>query len=218
MRDRELWVRLSVYEFDGAGSAPFSVKRARADGWTAAFTTRVIEEYRRFLNLTQIRETREVPSRIVDAAWHRHLTFTRDYWEDLCPNVIGAPVHHQPCAGEEEMPRYRDQFAATKALYEAEFGHEPPRDIWARDAVPRRPFLLSKVGAGNSSARGIAFFLFFALGFIAILDLTGAIIGITVSVYLVIGGSLSFFLLRGFGPRLRRRKGKDVAVDGREWD
>lgn len=116
------------------------------------------------------------------------------------------------------MPRYRDQSAATKTLYEAEFDHERPLDIGARDAVPRRPFLLSEVGAGNSSARGIAFFLFLALGFIAILDLTGAITGITASVYLVVGGLPALFLLRGFGPRLRRRKGKDVAVDGWEWE
>ncbi|MEJ6394124.1 hypothetical protein V8J82_12700 [Gymnodinialimonas sp. 2305UL16-5] len=133
MRDPELWARLKAYVFDGPGSAPYSVKLARAEGWDADLTADVIEEYRRFLYLTQISDRQVTPSQMVDAAWHMHLTFTRDYWEDLCPNVIGKQVHHQPCAGDEEMPRYRDQFAATKALYEAEFGAEPPAEIWGRD-------------------------------------------------------------------------------------
>ena len=143
MRNPDLWARLQAFEFDnGTGSAPFSVKLARAEGWSKAYTARVIEEYRRFLYLTQVGDRQATPSQIVDAAWHMHLTFTRDYWEDLCPTVIGKPIHHQPCAGEEEMPRYRDQFAATKALYEAEFGAEPPSDIWGRDrAEPVRRFM-----------------------------------------------------------------------------
>lgn len=152
MRNPELWARLEAYSFDGAGSAPFSVKLARDQGWDAAFTARVIEEYRRFLYLTQVSKRQVTPSQSVDAAWHVHLTFTRDYWEDLCPNVIGASVHHQPCAGDEEMPRYRDQFAATKALYEVEFGAEPPIGIWGRDSVPDRPRLkaLIRDEAGGS--------------------------------------------------------------------
>ena len=142
MRDPDLWARLQAHVFDSADSAaPYSVKLARAEGWSAAYTARVIEEYRRFLYLTQVSDTQVTPCQVVDAAWHMHLTFTRDYWGALCPEVIGKPVHHQPCAGEEEMPRYRDQFAATKALYRAEFGEDPPADIWActpqRRALPQ---------------------------------------------------------------------------------
>lgn len=138
MRNPELWERLQTYAFDGAGSAPYSVKLARAEGWSPGYTARVIEEYRRFIYLTQVSPQQATPSQAVDAAWHMHLTFTRDYWENLCPNILGKPLHHQPCAGEEEMPRYRDQFAASKALYEAEFGAEPPADIWGRDHAAKR--------------------------------------------------------------------------------
>lgn len=134
MRNPELWARLSAYEFDGVGSAPFSAKLAEAEGWSATFTTEVLEEYRRFLYLTQMGDAQVTLSKVVDAAWHLHLSFTRDYWDVLCGEVIGAPMHHQPCAGEEEMPRYREQFAATRALYEAEFEEQPPTAIWGHDA------------------------------------------------------------------------------------
>lgn len=159
MRNPDLWARLEAFEFDkGRGTAPFSVKLALGEGWSVAFTARVIEEYRRFLYLTQVSDRQVTPSQIVDAAWHMHLTFTRDYWEDLCPNVIGKAVHHQPCAGEEEMPRYRNQYAATKALYEAEFGMEPPADIWARNqGLGLRRFVNEETGSFTGSPTFIAF-------------------------------------------------------------
>lgn len=217
MRQPELWARLEGYTFDGPGSAPFSVKLARAEGWSTRYTARVIEEYRRFLYLTQIGKRQITPSRIVDAAWHMHLTFTRDYWDDLCPNVIGRPIHHQPCAGEEEMPRYRDQFAATKALYEAEFGGEPPADIWSRDPVPRRAFHLREAGGGTF--QGLAAIVFFALVCIGFLDLMGGIAGVSGSLYLTLGGAFLVFAALGFGPRPRRKRSKSGQGDGwyLEW-
>lgn len=148
---------------------------------------RVIEEYRRFLYLIQISTRQVTPLRIVDAAWHMHLTFMRDYCDDLCPNVIDAPVHHQLCAGEEEMPRYRDQFAATKALYGAEFGAEPPSDIWARDAVLRRSFLRAE--AGGFPSQGIAFLLFLVLGCMVLFEIDG----LGAMNYLIVGRLLICF-------------------------
>lgn len=212
MRNPDLWARLKAYQFDGPGSAPYSVKLARAQRWSAVHTARAIEEYRKFLYLTQISAHQVTPSQIVDAAWHMHLTFTRDYWEDLCPNVIGRAVHHQPCAGEEEMPRYRTQFAATKALYEAEFGTAPPAEIWGKDALPRRSFVLAE--AGNFHFQGFAFLLFFALACLGMLDLLGALEGIPGSLYLLIGGPFVVFAWLGFGPRPRRRKKSDAGGDG----
>lgn len=218
MRNDELWTRLQAHAVDGPGSAPFSVKLARAQGWSQAFTARVIEEYRRFLYLTQISPRQVTPSHIVDAAWHVHLTYTRDYWDVLCPHVIGAPVHHQPCAGEEEMPRYRLQFAATCALYEAEFGAEPPADIWGTDPVPRRRFAASEVGGIRT--QGIAACLLFALLCLGVLDLIGGIEGVTGAIYLTLGGLCVLFAWIGFGPRLRRRRktGHNGEAGGWYWE
>lgn len=146
MRNPELWARLQAFEFDGQGSAPFSVKLARAEGWDAGLTARVIEEYRKFLYLTQVSHTQVTPSEAVDAAWHMHMTYTRTYWDALCGEVLGKPLHHEPCAGDEEMPRYRDQFHETRLLYASEFEQEPPREIWGSDAPLQRPPLRDKNG------------------------------------------------------------------------
>ncbi|ABD56218.1 glycine-rich domain-containing protein [Jannaschia sp. CCS1] len=202
MRNPELWARLQSHGFDGPGSAPFSVKLARAERWSPAFTARVIEEYRRFLYLTQVSARQVTPSQIVDAAWHMHLTYTRDYWDVLCPDVIGKPVHHQPCAGEEEMPRYRDQFAATKALYEAEFSAEPPADIWGREdaTVQRKPQMLvrDETGAGTMSPVFIAMIPFLVCAYVALTDPSPLMIILT-----IVTGIMFFVVL--FGPSQRRR-------------
>lgn len=222
MRDQELWARLSAYEFDGAGSAPYSVKLARAEGWSQAFTLRVIEEYRRFLYLTQISARQVTPSQIVDVAWHMHLTFTRDYWDDLCPNVIGKPVHHQPCAGEEEMPRYRDQFAATKALYEAEFGAEPPADVWRRDALPRRRpvrgFVLSEVGSmGPAPQLLLALGLAVLTAYFWVTEVEALLIAVAFIGAIWLGMAGLIRLGRIKGDLARRRNNGDVGVGGGAW-
>ncbi len=213
MRNPDLWARLRAFEFDkGTGSAPFSVKLARAEGWSTDFTKQVIEEYRRFLYLTQVSDRQVTPSQIVDAAWHMHLTFTRDYWEDLCPNVIGKAVHHQPCAGEEEMPRYRDQFAATKSLYEAEFGGEPPVEIWGRGkAGPVRRFATEEAGSITTSPVFIAFLPFAICLVLTIVDYSHLIAAMT-----VFTGIMFFVVL--LSPRRRRSRGKrDRRGDDDVW-
>lgn len=134
IRNPELWARLQAFRFDaGHGPAPYSVKLAAAEVWSPEYTARVIEEYRRFLYLTQVREGQATPSVAVDRAWHMHLTFTRSYWEELCGKALGAMLHHEPCAGAEEMPRYEEPYARTRAAYLREFGAPPPADIWPGD-------------------------------------------------------------------------------------
>ena len=130
-RNPPLWRAIKSHAFDDPeASEPFSVKLVRAEGWSPDFTERVIEEYRRFLYLTQVSERQVTPSETIDRAWHCHLTFTRDYWDVLCAEVLGQPLHHEPCKGQEEMPRYRQQFAETRRLYADEFGELPPEDVW----------------------------------------------------------------------------------------
>lgn len=152
MRDIELWDRLKKFRFDAdQGDAPFSVKLAHAEDWTDDYTARVIEEYRKFLYLSQISESQITPSVPVDRAWHMHLTFTKSYWEELCDGVIGRKLHHNPCASEAEMPLYRSQYEATKLLYRREFDTAPPEDIWpgdaTRDPVEISPFYSKLAGS-----------------------------------------------------------------------
>jgi hypothetical protein len=126
-----LWLSLSTYEVGPADAAlSFTQRLARENGWSAAHAACVFEEYRRFLYLAVRAPHPVTPSDAVDQAWHLHLTYTRDYWERLCPNVLRRPLHHGPTkGGREEGARFHEQYAQTLRSYEAAFG-PAPADIW----------------------------------------------------------------------------------------
>jgi hypothetical protein len=129
--EHPLWQALSSYEVGPpAADFTFTARLARENGWSLAYAARVFEEYRRFLFLTITAGTEVTPSDAVDQAWHLHLTYTRDYWERLCPEVLGAPLHHGPTkGGRSEGERFFEQYALTLRVYEAAFG-PAPADIW----------------------------------------------------------------------------------------
>ncbi len=129
--EHPLWQALSAYEVGPADADfTFTARLARENGWTAAHAARVFEEYRRFLFLAITAGHEVTPSDAVDQAWHLHLTYTRDYWERLCPDVLGARLHHGPTkGGRAEASRYFEQYAQTLRSYEAAFG-PAPGDIW----------------------------------------------------------------------------------------
>jgi hypothetical protein len=116
----------------------------------------VIEEYKRFAFLAVVADHQVTPCDAVDQAWHLHLTYTRDYWERFCPEVLGRSLHHGPTAGgAAEAQRYFEQYAATLKSYEAVFG-PAPADLWpsaarrliedprARRVHPRDAFILPR--------------------------------------------------------------------------
>jgi hypothetical protein len=126
-----LWQRLQLYQIGPSDAAlPFAQRLARENGWSAAHAARVIAEYRRFCFLAVTAGHPVTPSDAVDQAWHLHLTYSRDYWERFCPEVLGQPLHHGPTAGGAgERNRFFDQYAQTLRSYEAVFG-SPPADLW----------------------------------------------------------------------------------------
>lgn len=128
----DLWQRLVAYEI-GPSDASLSFPRrlARENRWSEAFTGRVLHEYKRFCYLAVAAGHEVTPSDAVDQAWHLHLTYSRDYWERFCPEVLGTPLHHGPTAGGTvERDRYYRQYAETLKAYEDAFGEPPPADIW----------------------------------------------------------------------------------------
>jgi hypothetical protein len=137
----DLWQRLAAYQIGPpTASLTFAQRLARENRWSEAFTTRVLREYKRFCYLAIFAGHEVTPSDAVDQAWHLHLTYSRDYWERFCPQVLGEPLHHGPTAGgQAERSRYYDQYAATLKSYEDAFGEPPPADIWP-DA--RRRFVI----------------------------------------------------------------------------
>ncbi len=121
--------RFSIGPTDAA--LTFTQRVARENGWSLAFAERVEREYKRFVYLAMTAGHPVTPSDEVDQCWHLHLTYTRSYWDEMCGEVLGRPLHHGPTAGgAAESRKYREWYENTLASYEREFGTPPPRDIW----------------------------------------------------------------------------------------
>ena len=134
----DLWQRLDLHEIGPKGaSLTFAARLSSENRWSDEHTALVIQEYKRFCFLAMTAAHEVTPSDAVDQVWHLHLTYSRDYWQEFCPDILGADLHHGPTAGgSDEQSRYYDQYAATLAAYEAAFNEPPPLDIWP-DAARR---------------------------------------------------------------------------------
>jgi uncharacterized protein (TIGR04222 family) len=131
-----LWAKLEALDLDGGAVLSFSKRLARDNGWTAAFAQRVMLEYKRFVYLAATCGHPVTPSDEVDQAWHLHLVYTRSYWDELCGQVLGFPLHHGPTkGGAAEGHKFQDWYARTLQAYAAAFGTLPPADIWPAAAV-----------------------------------------------------------------------------------
>ena len=129
-----LWERIEAFAIDdGAAALPFAARLAVENSWPRDYADRVIAEYKRFLYLAMTAGHMVTPSKHVDEAWHLHLTYTRSYWDRLCGEVLGRPLHHEPTrGGEEEDAKFAGLYLRTLESYERAFGEAPPADIWPR--------------------------------------------------------------------------------------
>lgn len=127
-----LWHQIECFELDDPGASfPFSARLAHERGWTRDYARRAIAEYKRFVYLTTIADHPVTPSVDVDEVWHFHLTYTRSYWEQLCGEVLGKPLHHDPTrGGQAEASKFYDLYNQTLTLYTQTFGTPPPPEIW----------------------------------------------------------------------------------------
>lgn len=124
--------RIQTFDFTPANTkVTFAHRLMREQHWTRSYTERVIKEYRRFLLLSMVAGHRVIPSDQVDQAWHLNILNSRSYWQDLCANVLGKDLHHQPNLGghAENTNHFRD-YRQTLACYQKIFGHPAPIDIW----------------------------------------------------------------------------------------
>lgn len=125
--------RLLSFQFDEPDAKlTFARRLARENGWSTAYSERVIAEYKKFLFLAVSAGHVVTPSEQVDQAWHLHLTYTRSYWEDLCRDVLHQPLHHGPTkGGDEEQTKFKGYYHQTLESYQRLLGQEPPSDIWS---------------------------------------------------------------------------------------
>jgi hypothetical protein len=127
-----LYQRICDYSPDDGKSAfTFTQRLARDNSWDLIYARRVVEEYKRFMFLAVVAGHPVTPSEQVDQAWHLNLIYTRSYWDDLCGQVLGMPIHHGPTkGGADEHVKFCDLYERTKASYEKLFNETPPPDIW----------------------------------------------------------------------------------------
>lgn len=125
-------LRLSQYSLDAPDAPmPFSRRLAEAEGWSSLFTLTVIEEYKRFAYLAVYAGHPVTPSEAIDAAWHLHLQYSKDYWTVFCADVLRAPLHHAPGIGApDEEDTYARHYQQTLDSYRRTFDVEPPPDVW----------------------------------------------------------------------------------------
>ena len=129
-RERELWARIAAHDFTLGQPLGFVRRLSRDKHWTLPFTEGAIREYRRFCFLAMASPAPVTPSEEVDEVWHMHLTYTRDYWDVWCGQVLGRKLHHDPTRGSQaDQATFRAQYAATLKLYEQYFG-APPEEYW----------------------------------------------------------------------------------------
>lgn len=154
----ELLQRLaSIAHGRGADALVFERRLAREQGWSLRRARAVTVEYHCFLALLAINQQPLCPSEAVDAAWHLHLTDSRDYTA-MCDDVFGRYLHHDPSAGgAAELARHRAMYCQTLLAYRRAFRRAPPPDVWPGVDVrfgPRRAWHAS-IGGGFSLSRWI---------------------------------------------------------------
>ena len=177
--EQVLWNKILAFQFDEAdGVFTFSKRLARENGWSAAHTQRVIDEYRKFIFLCCISKKGVTPSDAVDQAWHLHLTFTKSYWIDFCKNTLGQEIHHNPTkGGSKERAKFDDYYTDVQQLYFQQFGVNPPADIWLNNQkrfseinfqrVSLDHYWLVRKPSGRFETQvGVAMAAFGALGFV----------------------------------------------------
>jgi hypothetical protein len=132
LRSENLWQRIQGFSLDAQNASfPFSKKLEQEENWTADFTKKAIEEYKKFVYLCCISPNGASPSEIVDKVWHMHLIYTQNYWEDFCPNVLKMNLHHHPSnGGTEEGKKHQNWFLETLETYREIFQQEAPDEIW----------------------------------------------------------------------------------------
>lgn len=129
--------RTNCFQIDsGNEEFTFAQRLERENGWTPHCAERVIDEYKRFAFLAVVAGHSVTQSDQVDQVWHLHLTYTKSYWDRLCGQVLGKPLHHGPTrGGSDESTKFGHWYRKSFASYECLLEHEPPADIWPAPPV-----------------------------------------------------------------------------------
>lgn len=114
-----------------------SLLTAREQGWDSNYTSRVTEEYIRFLYIVIHKKVVGVPSDDVDKIWHNHILDTEKYTAD-CKKLMNGYIHHSPSYTLKDRENLVIPATQFHKAYNATFGIIAPSDIWTNksDCVP----------------------------------------------------------------------------------
>lgn len=127
-QDVLLW-RIRQHLVELSASSQFTARLARENRWSSAFAEAVVDEYAKFLFIAREGGHPVSPSPMIDKAWHLHLLYTREYWSDFCPNILGFNLEHSPHTGNpSDSEKFDEWTIQTLNSYRKFFG--TPNRIW----------------------------------------------------------------------------------------
>lgn len=188
MRDPHLYSRIAALRIGDERHALLRQRLRASHGWSDPHTSLVLHEYQRFIYLMAVSPVPLAPSPAVDRVWHCHLCFTESYWDTLCRDTVGRPLHHHP---DPDPHRNAARRRALAALYEEEFGSTPTAAVWEDHNPTRR-----RVGLGTAAVLTLVLLLTAPTARADDLFADGAD---ALSLVLMVLGALVFLVWRGKG-------------------
>lgn len=133
MQNEVLWKRLQAHCFGSENErADFAGKLAKRYSWSKGFSRQIIEEYRRFVYLSQISTEKLRPSKTIDQVWLFHMKDVENYSKLLGVTGLENEFAHVPAITDVASTQSREQYRNTKILYQTEFGERAKKRFWPR--------------------------------------------------------------------------------------
>ncbi len=150
-KHENLWNSIKAFAIDDPlASVKYSDKLAFHNNWSKEYASRVIEEYKKFIFLCCVLPQGASPSKPIDEAWHLHLTYTQNYWKELCEKTLRKEIHHFPSrGGPDEKEKHIQWYNETLEQYRHFFGESPPPDIWTTENTARTNNQLVEYSLGS---------------------------------------------------------------------
>jgi hypothetical protein len=84
---------------------PLMFRLQKEEGWTKKQAAQAVVAYKEFISLCVINRKKTqiesmVPSKAIDAVWHNHILYMKDY--EYFQKQLGVMIYHNPSDGSEE--------------------------------------------------------------------------------------------------------------------
>lgn len=137
-KNQHLWARLESYSFPKGIIEKFERQYPFIANETTPF---LFDEFKKFVFLSCISNDTIIISQRLDLIWHHYLTFTKEFWDIFCKEVLQREFHHLPSDGSQEAFKiHKKAYEATLDFYEVVFGTLAPESAWE---LPADRFSLS---------------------------------------------------------------------------